>query len=63
MPCHAAQGARGIKQVDRLFESFRIFSTHTEKRDLVVSGAAAVSFILARSVIYLERFRASHRPN
>lgn len=37
-----SRGARGIKQVDRLFESFRVFSTHAEKRDLVVSGAAAV---------------------
>jgi len=37
-----SRGARGfIRPVDRLLEAARIFSTHTEKRDLVVAGAAA----------------------
>lgn len=45
-----SRGARGIKQVDRLFEAVRIFSTHAEKRDLVVSGAAAVrAYVCMRS--------------
>jgi H+/Cl- antiporter ClcA len=48
-----SRGARGIRQVDELFESFRIFSTHSEKRDLVVSGGKIVCVCVCVCVIYL----------
>jgi H+/Cl- antiporter ClcA len=61
-----SRGARGIKQVDRLFESFRVFSTHAEKRDLVVSGAAAVGRYACgcyvNSVIGFSRFDCTTPP-